>query len=302
MSAILEFVPPFPGMPFASTDVERARSAQHSPVQNRILAALPQDDYKRLLPSLEPVDLPLGWYVHTSGEKEKYLYFPTAGIVSKYYMTESGASVGFAVTGREGAIGVASILSNQCTRTNAVMLVAGHAYRMATELVKNEFNLGRPIRQLLLRHTQALMTQIAQTAVCNGHHSVEQQLCRWILQCLDRLPGNEVPVTHDMIASLLGVRREGVTAAAGKLQQEGLIHCGRGKIIVLDRPNLEARACECYGVVEREYARLVPGMSSAHYPGTEQRRPLRLEGKEHDSRTFAQKSRGSAQLSACGQA
>jgi hypothetical protein len=200
-------------------------------------------------------------------------------------------------------IGIASILSSERTRTNAVVLSAGYAYRLATDLVKNEFNFGHPVRQLLMRYTQALITQVAQTAVCNRHHSVDQQLCRWLLLCLDRLPGNEIPITHEVISSMLGVRREGVSAAAGKLQEEGLIHCGRGRIIVLDRPKLEARACECYGVVKREYARLVPAMSAtqADYHRTEQGRPSRLEGKEHDCRTFAPKSRGSAQLSACGQ-
>jgi CRP-like cAMP-binding protein len=287
----------------ASENRKPAASAQHSPRQNHLIAALPPGDYERLLPDLEPVRLPLGWAVHRSGEVEKYLYFPTTGIVSKFYMTESGASAGFAVTGSEGMIGIASILSSERTRTNAVVLSAGHAYRLATDLVKTEFKFGHPVRQLLMRYTQALITQVAQTAVCNRHHSVDQQLCRWLLMCLDRLPGNEMPMTHEVISSMLGVRREGVSAAAGKLQEEGLIHCGRGRIIVLDRPKLERRACECYGVVIREYARLVSGMSSTHdhHQRTEQCRPLRLEGKEHDCRTFAQKSSGGAQLSACGQ-
>ena len=290
MSAILGLVQPHLEMRSASENRERAASVQHSPVQNRILAALPQDDYKRLLPSLESIDLPMGRAFHKPGEQDKHLYFLTAGVVSRFYLTESGASAGFAVTGREGAIGVSAILSNQCTRANAAMLSAGHAYRLATELAKNEFNGGHSLQHMLLRYAQALITQIAQTVVCNGHHSVYQQVSRWILQCLDRSPGNELPVTHEVLATVVGVRRESVTTVAGKLQEEGLIHCGRSKIIVLDRAKLEARACECYGVVKREYARLVPEMSSTQrrYPGTEQRRPLRLEGKEHDYRTFVQ--------------
>ncbi len=275
MSAVLELIQPQFEKRFAYEDRKRAASVQHTPRQNHLIAALPAGDYERLLPDLEPIQLPLGWAVHRSGDSDKYLYFPTAGIVSKFYVTENGASAGFAVTGREGVIGVASILSSERSRTFSIVVGAGYAYRIATELMTNECDRHRSPNHMLLRYTQALMTQIAQTAACNRHHSVDQQISRWILQCLDRLPGNELPMTHEVIASMVGVRREGVTVAAGKLQDEGLIHCGRGRIMVLNRPKLEARACECYAVVKREYARLFPAMTATQgrHPRTEQCRP-----------------------------
>ncbi len=254
--------PSYPEAPFASRARGRVVSAQHTPRQNRLLAALPLEDYERLLPDLEPVSLPLGWTVHSAGDREKYLFFLTAGIVSKFYVTESGASTGFAVTGSEGVIGVASFMGGESTLSQAVVLSAGYAYRLGADLVKDEFKHGGPLPHLLLRYTHALMGQTGQIAVCNRHHSLEQQLCRWILSCLDRLPSNELTMTQEVISDMLGVRREGVTEAAGKLQKAGLIHYSRGRIAVRDRPQLEAKACECYAVVKREYSRLIPNIGA----------------------------------------
>jgi CRP-like cAMP-binding protein len=250
----------YPEARFASRDRGRAVSAQHTPRQNRLLAALPLEDYERLLPDLEPVSLPLGRTVHGAGDTEKYLFFLTAGIVSKFYVTESGASTGFAVTGSEGVIGVSSFLGGDSTLSQAVVLNAAYAFRLRADLVRDEFKHGGPLPHLLLRYTQALIGQTGQMAVCNRHHSLEQQLCRWILSCLDRLPSKELTMTQEVISDMLGVRREGVTEAAGKLQKAGLIHYSRGRITVLDRPQLEAQACECYSVVKREYARLIPNI------------------------------------------
>jgi len=227
--------------------------AQPKPGQNHLLAALPVKDYNRLLPGMEPVPLPLGWTVHRAGDREKYLYFLAAGLVSRFNVSENGASTEFAVTGSEGVIGVASFLGGESTPSQAVVLAAGYAYRLGADLVRNEFDNDGPLSHLLLRYIQALIAQTSQIAVCNRHHSLEQQLCRWILTSLDRLPSNELRVTQERIAELLGVRRESVTDTAGKLQDAGLIHYSRGHIAVLDRPRLEARACECYAVVKREY-------------------------------------------------
>ena len=248
---------PYPEKRFASRDRKRALFAQHTPRQNQLLAALPPEDYARLLPALQPVPLPVGWTVHNAGDREKYLYFPTAGIVSRFYVMEDGASAHFALTGSEGAIGVASFLSGESTPSQAVVLSAGHAYRLGAHLLKNEFEHDGLLPQLLLRYIQALIAQTGQVAVCNRHHSLEQQLCRWILSSLDRLPSNELTMTQDLIAEMLGVRRESVTDAAGKLQKAGLIRYSRGHIVVLDRPRLEAQVCECYAVVKREYDRLL---------------------------------------------
>jgi len=249
---------PYPQPHVASRARTRAVSAPQRPRQNHLLAALPVEDYERLLPDLQPVPLPPGWTVYGAGDREKYLYFLTAGIVSRGYMTESGAWTEFAVTGREGVIGVAAFLGGQSTPSQAVVLSAGYAYRMGVDLVKDEFRHDSPLAQLLLRYTLSLLTQTGQIAVCNRHHTLDQQLCRWILASLDRLPSNELTMTHERIADMLGVRREGVTDAAGKLQKAGLIHYSRGHISVLDRLQLEAQACECYGVVKREYDRLLP--------------------------------------------
>jgi CRP-like cAMP-binding protein len=251
---------PYPETCFASRDGKHAVSRQDTPRQNHLLAALPLEDYERLLPDLEPVPLAQGWTVHRAGNREKYLYFLTAGIVSRVCVMESGASAETAVTGSEGVIGVASFLGGESTPSEAVVLSAGYAYRLGADLVKNEFKHDRPLPHLLLRYTQALISQTGQIAVCNRHHSLEQQLCRWILSGLDRLPSSELTMTQELIADMLGVRREGVTEAAGKLQQAGLIHYHRGHIAVLDRPQLEAQVCECYAFVKREYDRLLPAL------------------------------------------
>jgi CRP-like cAMP-binding protein len=230
---------------------------QHTPRQNHLLAALPLEDYERLLPDLEPVPLPLGWTVHRAGGRENCLYFLTAGIVSRLGVSENGAATEFAVTGSEGVIGVASFLGGHSMPSQAVVTAPGYAYRLGSDPLKNELERYGPLPHLLLRYTQALIVQTGQIAVCNRHHSVDQQLCRWILSCLDRLPSNELAMTQDLIAHMLGVRREGVTEAAGRLQKAGLIHYSRGHIAVLDRARLEAQVCECYEVVRREYDRLL---------------------------------------------
>jgi CRP-like cAMP-binding protein len=256
----------YPETRFAFGDRKRAVSAPHTPRQNHLLAALPLEVYERLLPDLEPVSLPLDYTVHGADEREKYLYFLTAGIVSRFYVMENGASAEFAVTGSEGVIGVASFLGGESTPSQAVVLSAGYAYRLGADRVKSEFEQGGPLQNLLLRYTQALIAQTGQIAVCNRHHSVEQQLCRWILSSRDRLPSNELTMTQELIADMLGVRREGVTGAAGKLQNAGLIHYSRGKIIVLDRPKLEKRVCECYAVIKLEYDRLLPTRQQTDRP------------------------------------
>ena len=199
--------------------------------------------------------MPLGCTVHGAGEREKHLYFLAAGIVSRVFVTENGASAEFALTGREGVIGVASFLGGESTPSEAVVLSAGYAYRLGAIALQNEFEHDGALSHLLLRYTQALIAQTGQIALCNRYHSLEQRLCRWILSCLDRLPSNELTVTQELIAEMLGVRRVGVTEAVGRLQAAGLIHCSRGHIAVLDRPRLEARVCECYAVVRRTYDR-----------------------------------------------
>jgi CRP-like cAMP-binding protein len=236
--------------------------AQHNPKQSQLLAALPPADYARLLPDLELVPLPLGSAVYESGKEQEYVYFPSASIVSLLYVMEDGSSAEIAVVGNEGVVGIALFMGGETTPSRAVVQSAGHAYRLKASLLKKEFERGGPLQYLLLRYTQALITQMAQTAVCNRHHSVEQQLCRWLLLSLDRLPSNELSMTQELIANMLGVRREGVTEAAGKLQEAGLIEYSRGKITVLDRPKLEARVCECYAVVKRESDRLLSRKSA----------------------------------------
>jgi CRP-like cAMP-binding protein len=236
-------------------------SAQQSPRQNQLLAALPEEDYARLLPYLELAPLPLGWSVYESGGAQGYVYFPATGIVSLLYVMEDGSSAEIAVVGNEGLVGIALFMGGESTPSRAVVQSAGHGYRLKASVLKSEFNVGGNLQHLSLRYTQALITQMAQTAVCNRHHAVEQQLCRWLLLSLDRLPSNELSMTQDLIANMLGVRREGVTEAAGHLQAAGLIHYSRGRITVLDRPKLEARVCECYAVVKREYDRLLPNIT-----------------------------------------
>jgi CRP-like cAMP-binding protein len=235
-----------------------AASGKHTPTKNGLLAALPPADYQRLLPELELVPLPLGMAVYESGGKLDYVYFPTDCIVSLLYVMKDGASAEIAVVGHDGLIGVALFMGGESTPSRAVVQSAGYAYRLPSKTLKREFEGSHPLQHLLLRYTQALITQMAQTAVCNRHHSVEQQLCRWLLLSLDRLPSNELSMTQELIANMLGVRREGVTEAAGKLQTSGLIHYSRGQIKVLDRAGLEQRVCECYAVVKRESDRLLP--------------------------------------------
>lgn len=230
----------------------------HSPEQNHLLAALPSDVYAHLLPALELVPLPLGWAVYESGRDQGYVYFPTTSIVSLLYVMEDGSSAEIAIVGNDGVVGIALFMGGETTPSRAVVQSAGYAYRLKASVLKPEFERGGALQQLLLRYTQSLITQMSQTAVCNRHHSVEQQLCRWLLLSLDRLPSNELKMTQELIANMLGVRREGVTEAAGKLQKEGLINYSRGLIHVLDRPGLEKRVCECYAVVKKEMDRLLP--------------------------------------------
>jgi len=251
---------------FAATHKKRGVSPPGTPRQNRLLASLPLKDYARLLPDLRAIDLPLNWPVHRAGDQEKYLYFLTAGIVCRFYVTENGASTEYAVTGSEGVIGVASFLSGESTPSEAVVVSAGYAYRLRADALKDEFERDGPLAHLLLRYTQALIMQTGQIAVCNRHHSLKQQLCRWILSCLDRLPSNELTMTQELIADMLGVRRVGVTVAAGKLQNAGMIDYHRGRIAVLDRSKLEAEACECYAVVKRVYERLLPEPGKPNSP------------------------------------
>lgn len=232
--------------------------ALHRPQENQLLAALPPGEFRRLLPHLELVSMPLGEVLYESGNRLRHVYFPTTSIVSLLYVMEDGASAEIAVVGNEGILGIALFMGGETTPSRAIVQSAGHGYRLQAEFLKDEFNRAGPMLHLLLRYTQALITQMAQTAVCNRHHSVDQQLCRWLLMSLDRLPSNELIMTQELIANMLGVRREGVTEAAGKLQSAGLIHYRRGHITVIDRPGLEARACECYAVVKREFDRLLP--------------------------------------------
>jgi CRP-like cAMP-binding protein len=239
----------------------------HSPSQNHLLAAMPEAEFERLSPHLELVDMPLGEVIYESGAKLDHVYFPTTCIVSLLYVLENGASAEIAVVGNEGILGISLFMGGETTPSRGVVQSAGFGYRLRAQLLKQEFNRAGPVLRLLLRYTQALITQMTQTAVCNRHHSVEQQLCRWLLLSLDRLPANELTMTQELIANMLGVRRQGVTEAAGKLQAEGLIHYSRGKITVLDRPKLEARVCECYAVVRRESDRLFfPTRSLIHQP------------------------------------
>ncbi len=232
--------------------------AHPQPKLNHLLAALPPAEWQRWEPQLEAVDLPLGRVLHESGVAMTHIYFPTTAIVSLLYVMEDGASAEIAVVGREGLVGVSLFMGGESTPSRAVVQSAGHGYRLRAAALKEEFSNSSPVLHLLLRYTQALITQMAQTAVCNRHHTLDQQLCRWLLLSLDRLDGNELVMTQELIANMLGVRREGVTEAALKLQKAGLIRYARGHITALDRAGLEARSCECYGVVRKEYERLLP--------------------------------------------
>ena len=243
----------------AARNKSRATMApSNDPLQNHLLRALPAPEAERLLPQLEFVPMPLGSVLYESGSQLRYVYFPTTSIISLLYVMEDGASAEIAVVGNEGMVGVALFMGGETTPSRAVVQSAGHAYRLKGQTLKEEFRRAAGLQHLLLRYTQALLTQMAQTAVCNRHHSVDQQLCRWLLLSLDRLPTNKLTMTQELIANMLGVRREGVTEAAGKLQDAGLIRYRRGKITVLDRPGLEARSCECYAVVKAEFDRLLP--------------------------------------------
>jgi len=228
------------------------------PEQNSLLAALPESVRARLFPQLEPVGMPLGEVLYESGSQLHHVYFPTTSIVSLLYVMENGASAEIAVVGNEGILGISLFMGGETTPSRAVVQSAGQGFQLKAQLLKDEFHRAGPAMYLLLRYTQALITQMAQTAVCNRHHSVNQQLCRWLLMSLDRLPSNQLIMTQELIANMLGVRREGVTEAAGKLQNAGLILYSRGHITVLDRPGLEAEACECYLVVKKEFDRLLP--------------------------------------------
>lgn len=226
------------------------------PLHNRLLSALPESAKKRIFPHLKLEELNLGDVIYESGEIIEFVYFPTDCIISLLYVTFNGSSAELSVVGNDGMVGVAVFMGSESTPSRAVVQSKGFAYRMLTRELKEEFNNHASVRVLTLRYTQALITQMSQTAVCNRHHSIDQQLCRWLLLSLDRLPGNELTMTQELIAHMLGVRREGVTEAAGKLQKLGVIHYHRGHISVLDRPKLEELCCECYEVVKRETDRL----------------------------------------------
>lgn len=230
----------------------------HSPRQNRILAALPAPALERLYPQLERVVLPLSEVLYESGARVQHVYFPVDSIVSLLRVLSDGASAEIAVVGNEGIVGVALFMGGETMSNRTVVQSAGYAYRLRSQLLKAEFDQAGELQHLLLRYTQALLTQTSQTAVCNRHHSLDQQLCRWLLLSLDRVSSNQLTMTQELIANMLGVRRAGVTKAAGKLQRAGLIRYSRGHITVIDRPRLEGRACECYHVVKTEYDRLLP--------------------------------------------
>ena len=227
------------------------------PTQNHLLAALPAAEFERLAAHLEPVVMPLGEMLYEPGAQLQHAYFPASAIVSLHYVMESGASASVAAVGNEGIVGVSLYMGGDTTPSSAVVQTAGDAYRLARRLLKQEFERSGPTQRLLLRYTQALMTQMSQTAVCNRHHSVEQQLCRWLLVTLDRLPSDNIVMTQEMVAGMLGVRRESITEATGRLQQAGVVQVRRGHLTVLERAGLETRVCECYAVVKSEFGRLL---------------------------------------------
>lgn len=228
-----------------------------NPTRNHLLAALPAAEFERLAPHLELVPMALGEVLYESGGQLTHVYFPTTSIVSLLYVLENGGSAEIAIVGNEGILGISLFMGGETTPSRAVVQSAGFGYRLSSRILKEEFRRAGPLMHLLLRYTQALITQMSQTAVCNRHHSVDQQLCRWLLLSLDRLSSDSLTMTQELIANMLGVRREGVTEAAGKLQREGLIHYARGRIEVLNRHGLEKTVCECYGVVKREFDRLL---------------------------------------------
>jgi len=234
------------------------KPSSHGTKSNQLLVALPEADLKIWLPELELIELPLGKVLYESGGIEKNVYFPTSGIVSLLYVMKNGDAAEIAVVGSEGIVGISLFMGGNSTLSRAVVQSAGWGYRLKAQTMKAAFDRSGAVTHLLLRYTQALITQMAQTAVCNRHHTLDEQLCRWLLLSLDRLPGSELVMTQNLIANMLGVRRQGVTEAALKLQEAGLIRYGRGRIVVLDRKGLEARVCECYAVVKDEYDRLLP--------------------------------------------
>jgi CRP-like cAMP-binding protein len=226
--------------------------------KNDLFRAIPLKDWERLLPFIEPIDLPLGKVLYEPGAKMSHVIFPSTAIVSLLYELENGSSAEIAIVGREGTVGISLFMGGESTSSRAVVQSAGNGYRINASLVLEEFNRSGPVTHLLLRYTQALITQMSQTAVCNRHHTLDQQFCRWLLLSLDRLPSNELVMTQELIANMLGVRREGVTEAALKVQKAGLIKYARGHITILDRIALEECTCECYRVVKDEYDRLLP--------------------------------------------
>jgi CRP-like cAMP-binding protein len=230
---------------------------QHTPKENFLLAALPEDVFERISPNLELISMPLGQVLYEPGGQLQHVYFPTSAILSLHFITESGASAEIAGVGNEGVLGISLFMGGNTTPSRATVQTAGNGYRLKGQLMMEEFNRAGPMMRLMLRYTQALMTQMAQTAVCNRHHSIEQQLCRWLLLTLDRLPSNELTMTQELIAGMLGVRRESITETAIVLQREGLISYRRGHITVMNRAGLELLACECYDVVKKEFHRLL---------------------------------------------
>jgi CRP-like cAMP-binding protein len=241
-----------------ATDTRSVVASSHETKLNRLLAVMPDVELRRLLPHLEIIEMPLGEVLYEPGSVEKDVYFPTSAIVSLLYVMDNGDAAEIAIVGNEGVVGVSLFLGGDSTPSRAVVQSAGRGFRMKARILQDEFELSGPVTRLLLRYTQALITQMSQTAVCNRHHSLDQQLCRWLLLSLDRLPGSELMMTQELIANMLGVRREGVTEGAIKLQKAGLINYSRGRIKVLDRKGLEKRVCECYAVVKKEYDRLLP--------------------------------------------
>ena len=234
----------------------------HQPKDNHLLAMLPEAEWERMAPHLVAVDMPLGQVVYESGDPIHHVYFPSTAVVSLLYVMEDGASAEIAIVGNEGLIGIAVFMGGETTSSRAVVQNAGRGYRIGARILRDEFHRGGPVQRLLLRYTQALIAQMVQTAACNRHHSIDQQLCRWLLLSLDRLPSNELKMTQQLIANMLGLRRPGVTDAAMKLQDAGLIRYSYGNIEVLDRPGLEKRVCECYAVVKREFDRLLPDLQA----------------------------------------
>ena len=230
-----------------------------NPKKNHLLASLADEEWRRWQPLLEPIEMPLGHVLYESGKTLSHVYFPTTSIVSLLYVLENGASAEIAVVGNEGVVGISLFMGGGSTPSRAVVQSAGHGFRLKANAMKDEFDRGGAVLHLLLRYTQALITQMSQTAVCNRHHSLDQQLCRWLLLSMDRLEGDQLVMTQELIANMLGVRREGVTKGATELQNDGLIKYNRGRITVLNRPGLEKRVCECYAVVKNEYDRLLPG-------------------------------------------